>query len=302
MSNMFTTYYNFNLFFKKIIFCFCLFTLSFSQFSDLEITFEVNQSKIKDSEHYILEEFNDLIKKYIIFNSFSNEYDLDIPLKIHFIYEGINFAGENKYNMLTFQSIISNTTDQYFYIRTTSIPYHKGKTIYFNDSIFDPIASLFDYYVSLFIAYELDSYGLLLGEQYYNKAIEISSMGATSSYSSGWDNRNEIAKNIKNNEFLRNARFSFYNSLDLYNEEEFVKNDIKESMNTFLYNLNKVKEKYAYEKNTLKLLDSFFREITELFVLTNNKEGIKFLYNFDSKNKEFYGEYLKRNAFLSYLS
>jgi len=290
---MFTTYYNLKLFFKKIFFCVFLFTITLAQFSNVEITFEVNQSQIKDSEHYILEEFNELIKKYIIFNSFSPEYNLNIPLKIHFIYEKINFAGENKYNMLTFQSIISNTNDQYFYIKTTSIPYHKGKTIFFNESVFDPIASLFNYYANLFIAYELDSYGLLLGESYYNKAIEISSMGSTSNYSSGWDNRNEIVKNIKSNEFLRTARFSFYNALDLYNQGEFIKNDIKESMHTFLNSLIKVKEKYAYEKNTLKLIDSYFKEITELFALTNNKEGIKFLYNFDSKNKEFYGEYLK---------
>ena len=290
---MFTTYYNFKFFFKKKLFCFLLFTSLFSQFSNIEITFETNESQIKDNEHYILDEFNEIIKKYINFSPFAPEYNLDIPLKIHFIYEKIHFAGENKYNMLTFQSIISNTSDQYFYIRSTVVPYHKGKTFFFNESAFDPVTSLFDYYASLLIAYELDSYGILLGDQYYNKANEISAMGTTSNYSSGWEDRNEIVKNIKNNEYLRIARFSFYNSLDLYNNNDFSISDIKDSMDTFLENLKKVKEKYGYEKNTLKLLDSFFPEITELLVLTKNIEGIKFLYNYDSKNKEFYRKYLK---------
>ena len=41
---------------------------------------------------------------------------------------------------------------------------------YTNDSSFDTLSSLFDYYAFLFIAYELDSYELFLGETYYSKA------------------------------------------------------------------------------------------------------------------------------------
>ena len=241
-----------------------------------------------------MEEFNETIKKYLDFNSFAADFNfLDIPLKLHFIFEKIHFAGENKYNMLTCQFIISNNNDQYFYVKSTNIPYHKGKIIYFNESIFNQVSSLFDYHAYLFIAYELDSYGPLLGDIYYNKAIEVSSMGSTSNYSSGWDSRNDIAYEIKNNEFLRNARYSFYDSMDLYNNNEYNLDEIKESMRNFLENLQLVKEKFGYEKNTLKFLDSFFIEITELLILTKNIDGIKFLYNYNSKNKEFYGKYLK---------
>ena len=270
-----------------------LFSLSFSQFSNTHITYEFNETQIKDNELYILEEFNEVIKKYLDFNSFSDDFNfLDIPLKIHFIFEKIHFAGENKYNMLTCQFIISNNNDQYFYAKSTNIPYHKGKIIYFNESIFNPVSSIFDYYAYLFIAYELDSYGPLLGDAYYNKAIEVSSMGGKSNYSSGWNSRKDIAHDIKNNEFLRNARYSFYYSMDLYNDEA-KHEEINESMKNFLENLHLVKEKFGYEKNTLKFLDSFFVEISELLALTKNIEGIKFLYNYNSKNKEFYGKYLK---------
>ena len=102
-----------------------------------------------------------------------------------------------------------------------------------------------------------------------------------------------IAQEIKNNEFLRNARYSFYNSMDLYNSDELLIDKIEESMNVCLENLKLVKDKFGYEKNTLKFLDSFFQEITKLLVLTKNIDGIKFLYNYNSKNKEYYGEYLK---------
>ena len=259
-----------------------------------KISYEINESQIKDNQLYILEEFNEMIKKYLDYNSFAIDFDfLEIPLNLYFIFEKIHFAGENKYNMLTCQFIISNNNDQYFYVKSINIPYHKGKTIYFNESIFNQLSSIFDYYAYLFIAYELDSYGPLLGDIYYNKATEISSMGSSSNFSSGWDSRNNVVREIKNNEFLRNARYSFYNSMDLYNNDKLLIDKIEESMNVCLENLKLVRDKFGYEKNTLKFLDSFFQEITKLLVLTENIDGIKFLYNYNSKNKEYYGEYLK---------
>ena len=45
---------------------------------------------IGNDKTYILEEFNSLIENYFKTSSFSSEYDyLDIPLKIHFIFEKI---------------------------------------------------------------------------------------------------------------------------------------------------------------------------------------------------------------------
>ena len=75
---------------------------------------------------------------------------------------------------------------------------NKGKSIYLNDTMFDSLASIFDYYAYLFIAYELDSYELFLGDTYYSKAHEIASMGISSNYSSGWDTKlNEIRSSIR---------------------------------------------------------------------------------------------------------
>ena len=68
---------------KSILFI-LLFSNLFSQFGDIEVTYEYNSRLIKDNKTYILEEFNELIKNYLKISTFSSENnDLNIPLKIH---------------------------------------------------------------------------------------------------------------------------------------------------------------------------------------------------------------------------
>ena len=73
-----------------------LLQFSVCQFIDTEVSYEYNKSQIKDDELYILDEFIDLIEKYYNISNFSYEYnDLNIPIKIHFIFEKIYFSGRS---------------------------------------------------------------------------------------------------------------------------------------------------------------------------------------------------------------
>ena len=47
-----------------------LLTLVFSQFQDVEVTYERNDLIIKDKHLYILESFNEIVSNYFKFNSF----------------------------------------------------------------------------------------------------------------------------------------------------------------------------------------------------------------------------------------
>ena len=59
--------------FKNTIIIFILFQYLFSQFSDVQISYEYNDRTIRDDKVYILEEFNLLIKNYFTTTSFSDE-------------------------------------------------------------------------------------------------------------------------------------------------------------------------------------------------------------------------------------
>ena len=271
-------------------------SISISQFIEPQVSYEYNKSQIKDDELYILDEFTSLIKKYYNISNFSYDHkDLNIQLKIHFIFEKIYFSGENNYKKLGGQFIISNSSDQFYYNKNLILPYYKGKTIYHNESLYDPLASIFDYYAYLFIAYELDSYKLFLGDYYYSKALEVSSMGSSSGSSRKWDSRMEKIKLIKNNEYLRIARFSFYECMEKLYLENYSSKELKELTSSILTNLKLIHNKLGYDKNTLKFIETFHKEIVELFIMFEVNDGVKFLYIFDDKNKSYYEKHLLIN-------
>lgn len=278
---------------KSILFI-LLFSNLFSQFGDIEVTYEYNSRLIKDNKTYILEEFNELIKNYLQISTFSSENnDLNIPLKIHIIYEKIHFTGENDFNKLSCQLFLTNKSDQYYFAKNINFPYFKGKTIYHNPTFFDPISSFLDYYAYLFIAGELDSYELFLGGSYYQKCIDICNIAIDSGYSSIWSNFEDKIKNLKNNEDLRIARYNFYYCLDMINSEKIDIDDLKNTMKVFIKNIKSIYDKFGYDKNTLKFINAYHLEIADLLNMLELEDGLLFLLNFDSKNKNTYESYIK---------
>ena len=159
---------------RIIIISFILINSLFSQFNDINITFDYNDMVIKNNKKYILEEFNEKITNYFKYTKFVFEYDyLEIELNFHIFYHSINFVDENNYEGLNCQFFISNQNGQYYITKEIYLPYYKGKDLFHNPSNFDEISSLLDFYAYAFIADELDTYNLYLGDNYYNSAIEL---------------------------------------------------------------------------------------------------------------------------------
>ena len=122
--------------------------------------------------------------------------------------------------------------------------------------------------------------------------MEISSM---SNSGNDWDLRLDKIKNIKNNEYLRIARYSFYKCTDILNSEDHDIDEVQESTKYFLDNLKLIHDRIGYDKNTLKFIDTFKTEIVNLFNMFKLNDGLIFLYNYDDKNKLFYKQYIKIN-------
>ena len=280
---------------KNTLIIFVLFKFLFSQFNDIQISYEYNDRLIRDDKTYILEEFNTLIENYLQTTEFSPEHNyLEIPLKIHLIYEKVNFIGQYDFDKISFQIFITNSAGQYYYMKNLSIPYSKGKNIYFNPTMFDPLGSLLDYYAYLFTGIELDSYDLYLGSSYYQKCLDLCSLSSTSKQSSSaWSIFKEDIETIKDNDFLRKARYNFYFCIDMMNSDNINPKLLKEKMIDFLMNLQMIKDKLGYEKNTLQFIDAFRIEIADMFESLSFIEGIEFLIKFDKGNESTYTNYLK---------
>ena len=191
------------------------FTALFSQFNNVTSSYE-NSNLIRDEHKYILDAFNEKVQNYFEFNTFLNEYDfVDIAMHINIIFHKINFSADNNFNSINCQILFSNGKDQHYITKNLALPYYKEKDFYYNTMQFDSITSLFDFYAYLFIASELDTWGLYLGEQYYNKAIDITNAGIESINSDQWDKNQKIIELLKENNYLRNAKFYFFTSMDI---------------------------------------------------------------------------------------
>ena len=78
----------------------------------------------------------------------------------------------------------------------------------------------------------------------------------------------------------------------MLSQDEINTDFMKEKMQDFLDNIILIRDKFGYDKNTLKFLNAFHIEIADLFKTFSMEEGLKFLSKFDNNNKQIYLDYL----------
>ena len=148
-----------------------------------------------------------------------------------------------------------------------------------------------DYYAYLFIGLELDTYDLYLGSSYYQKCLDLFT-NKTQNNLGAWNTFKNNVEEIKDNQYLRKARYNFYYCIDMINSESIDLNIMKEKISDLYNNLLLIYDEFGFDKNTLRFVDSFHIEIADLFKILNIKESIEFLINFDKSNEQTYLRYL----------
>ena len=272
---------------KLILFIFI--SLIFCQFKDVEVSIELN--RINNSDRLLFENFNYNIENYIINNNFCPECeDMEIDIKCHFSIQKIITSGSKK--IIYSHIYISNNKDHYFYSKDVIFPYQKNKSLNFNQFSTNSLSSILNYYLYFFVALELDTWGLEWGTAYLNKIDQITDNLISSSYSSGWKDRKENLKKLKLNNDYRHIRYLFYYLIDKIKLDNF--NIEQENKIIDLYEKIKFQhKKYGYEKNSLKLIQSYPEEFAKIFSSINLENGIKLLIIFDPDNENIYQKYLK---------
>jgi len=271
----------------------------FSQFVNIQVSIEYNEL---DPDYHIkknlIEDLDDDIKEYFLLNKFCYEYDfIELELKLHLIIESINIAqtSSGTVNSIKSHLLITNNTDQYYFIKGLNFNYNKNKALVFNQYKFDGLEAIFNYYAFLFIGYELDTWGNNLGTTYLNKALEISSEARQNA---NWKIRKDEIKSIIGNVELRKARYLYFYYYDMLRSSDNDKKSqvFKESTKSIiseLYNeLFKVYTKLGYDKNTIKFIESLSDKLPEIFHKYNMNEAIEFLILFNPDNEEKYINYL----------
>ena len=277
------------LFFISFIFC---------QFVGVDVT--INYNELDKNYHIkkdIIENLDEEIKNYFLFNRFCQEYDfIEINIKINLIIESISIrnSSENISNIKC-HFLITNG-EQYYFDKSVEFEYNKNKSLIFIPSRFYGLESMFNYFAFLYIGYELDTWGYKLGTSYLNKAFEISS---ESEQNSNWKTRKDEIRSILENSNLREARFLYFSFLDLINSTDYHENptkytdEISNIINEFYNKLVNVSIKVGYDKNTIKFLKNHSSEIANLFFRLGMQDAISFLIKYDIGNENIYKEYIE---------
>ncbi len=216
----------------KIIILLLLLFPSFLSAQELNATVTVNFEQLSNGYKDRLVNFAQEVQNYLNSNKYTGNNWQGNKIKCNF---DIFFTSANQGTQYSAQVVVTSQRDVYrsadrsLMLRiqdpTWSFNYVKGQSMYFNQTAFDPLLSFLDYYAYLIIGLDMDSYGPLAGTPMFNKAMQITILGANGKYSKGWQvqssnyNKSVLVENLTDARYqqFRKDFFNYhYNGIDLF--------------------------------------------------------------------------------------
>ncbi|MBI9069971.1 MAG: DUF4835 family protein [Melioribacteraceae bacterium] len=217
---------------KKIILAILLLPI-FITAQELEATVNVNYESLPSDYRDKLHNFASIIEEYVNTNRFTDgswEYE---KIKCSFNIFFTSSSNQTNYSaqvVITSQRPIENTKNKILMLKimdnSWSFNYEQGQSLFFDFSEFDPLTSFLDFYALVILGFDFDSWEPLGGNDFFNLADNISSQGANSSYSSGWQleraqyNKRGLLMDLRNAKFQQfREDFCNYhvNGVDIFN-------------------------------------------------------------------------------------
>ena len=214
--------------------------------------------------------------------------ELELILDINIIIENINSRGGEK--IITAQMIFSNQKDSHLFSKSFDFVYQKNEALY-KSEIFHPLTSLLNYYAYLHIAYELDAYQYLGGNQYFIKAQNIASNGKSSLYPKNWQTRLQKLRREQENYTYRNLKYNFFTAYDILELDE---TNIKEGYkfyDNFYEAIIEYDAYYGYSKPLIQFLNAYNLDIVDIAKELRFNTIIDFLSIYDESNRPIYQKY-----------
>ncbi len=222
---------------KKLICLFVILLTSLGVAQELNCRVTVNYEGLPVANRENLVPFASMIEEYMNKTRFTeNTWDGDkIDCSLNILFTGA--PSEVEYNAQVvvisqrpvFQSE-NNSLMLSLNDNAWSFQYEKGQGLYQNQSVYDPITSMLDFYAYLIIGYDLDSWQQLGGTDFYTKAYNIVNLGSTSRFKSGWErssnsySRFGMVEDLLNEKYrpLREAMADYHYGLDYFTEKPSI--------------------------------------------------------------------------------
>lgn len=217
---------------KKLIILF-FFVIQFQVAAqELDCTVLVNCEQLDNASKDRVAEFGRIVQNYMNTNKFTgSEWTWDkIKCSLNIFFTGsseeLNYAAQVVISsQRKIEGTDKNTLMMTIMDNMWKFTYEKNQALYFNYSNFDPLTSFLDFYAYIILGFDADSYEILGGSDFFQKAYDISVLGGSTKYSEGYQsastsyNKRGLVENLCNARFqmFRQDYYSYhYNGLDLY--------------------------------------------------------------------------------------
>lgn len=277
---------------------------------EIRANVSVNMDQIQfDSRQYVTS------LKYDLENYINNQKFTDIewegpriPVEISIYLTGSNRTYFSAQLIVISKRTIRGTNDEgqsiamKFLDKNWSFEYQSGAMLSYNPTRFNEFTSLIDFYMLLVIANDLDTYGELEGEKYYDRAKQIIQMAASQNksgysmnYQPGEMTRYSIVSEFSDPRYepFRKAIFSYYvDGLDLMAENpvQAKKNIVKAIEDMADFKKNKLTSASNF---ILLFFDAKAGEISQIFRGESDNKVWNALLYLDPTNTMLYQDAMK---------
>ncbi len=255
----------------------------FGQYASVEITLDDRLLRSEEKQE-ILNLKND-IKRFFLTTTWDDSYsDLEIPLYIQIIFEGVTEKGnESIYNC---QILFSNGGDLRYFDKSIQFYYNSGSSLYYDPVLFEPLTGFLAYYAHLLLAGEIDTYEFNGGNSSFELARDIALRGSASEYKKGWGSRVTLVDNLNRNMGLRKARLAWYIAMDLFKEGDM--DGVLEEVNTMLDGLEQSYRDLGRDNHTQYFMKVQSDKIAEILSMLGRTELLKDMKELDPDRRYVY--------------
>ena len=255
----------------------------FGQYTSVEITIDDRLLRSEEKQE-ILNLKND-IKQFFLRTTWDDNYsDLEIPIYIQIIFEGVTEKGnESIYNC---QVLFSNGGDLRYFDKSVQFYYNSGSSLYYDPVLFEPLTGFLAFYAHLLLAGEIDTYEFNGGNSSFELARDIALRGSTSEYKKGWGSRVTLVDNLNRNMGLRKARLAWYIAMDLFKEGDM--DGVLEEVNTMLDGLEQSYRDLGRDNHTQYFMKVQSDKIAEILSMLGRTELLKDMKELDPDRRYVY--------------
>lgn len=258
---------------------------AYGQFVDVNV--QVNVDYLDNAERQEVAFLQSSIEQFFTTSNWEIDIeDLEIVLDVHLILQSTIDLGGREY--FQGQLVITNRLDQMFLERDARFTYKQGQAIVLSLS-FDPLATLLEYYAYLIIAGELDTYDVLGGSTYYQKAATLANLNRQQLNVGGsWISRIEYAEKLSKSHEFRRSKALFYQAFDALAQEKPNRAELQKALTGFYDLIEKLFTREGLDYNTQQFLTGHAEELAEWLAVAGMWDQLEDFNRIDSDNSRIY--------------